>query len=296
MKLLSILTAIVSIVAFLPSNTHAQFVGNGAHSRLADGANAEANGGGDSSLIGINTAGINNWGVNQWDLSAIEGVTVTEVTLTFSINAGFANANHGTDMDTVSVHQLYDTNAGWIEGGQSVNMSNVETMGGVTFNFQSQTSETEGTPWQDASGADVANFLGAFDPTPIDTAPAYNQGEAPESGVIEFTVPIATAQAWVDDPASFAGLVLVANDLDGDSRSRFNFVGNPAVLSINPVPAGGLIGDVNQDGTIDFFDIQPFIDALSSAEFLAPADINGDGMVDFFDIQPFIDLLSAGAI
>ena len=53
-----------------------------------------------------------------------------------------------------------------------------------------------------------------------------------------------------------------------------------------------MLGDVNRDGTVDFFDISPFISVLSAGSFQAEADINGDGMVDFFDISPFIGLLS----
>ena len=131
-------------------------------------------------------------------------------------------------------------------------------------------------------------MIGAFNPTPIATVPGYNQGEGETR--IEFTIPIATAQAWVDDPASFAGIVLASNDLDGDSRSRFNFFGNPAELSINRPPF--LLGDVNIVGEVTFLDIAPFIDLLSSQEFQAEADIDRDGSITFLDIAPFIDILS----
>ena len=53
-----------------------------------------------------------------------------------------------------------------------------------------------------------------------------------------------------------------------------------------------LAGDVNLDGVVDFFDIQPFINVLSAQAFQAEADIDGNGEVDFFDIQPFINILS----
>ena len=53
-----------------------------------------------------------------------------------------------------------------------------------------------------------------------------------------------------------------------------------------------LLGDVNQDGVVDFFDIAPFIEVLSTQTFQAHADIDGSGIVDFFDISPFIELLS----
>ena len=56
-----------------------------------------------------------------------------------------------------------------------------------------------------------------------------------------------------------------------------------------------VLGDVNMDGIVDFFDIQPFIDVLSSPMFQCEADIDGDGEVTFFDIQPFIDILSGQA-
>ena len=53
-----------------------------------------------------------------------------------------------------------------------------------------------------------------------------------------------------------------------------------------------LLGDVNQSGAVDFFDIGPFISILSGNSFSAEADINGDGMVTFLDISPFISLLT----
>ena len=47
----------------------------------------------------------------------------------------------------------------------------------------------------------------------------------------------------------------------------------------------GILGDVNRDGAVDFFDISGFISALSSGSFQCEADINMDGVVDFFDIS-----------
>ena len=47
------------------------------------------------------------------------------------------------------------------------------------------------------------------------------------------------------------------------------------------------------DGIVNFFDINPFILALSSPEG-APdeADCNCDEIVSFLDIQPFINILA----
>ena len=52
-----------------------------------------------------------------------------------------------------------------------------------------------------------------------------------------------------------------------------------------------LKGDVNLDGAVTLFDINPFIQALVANAFQAEADSNCDGAVDFFDINPFIQIL-----
>ena len=59
------------------------------------------------------------------------------------------------------------------------------------------------------------------------------------------------------------------------------------------VASNVLLGDVNGNGVVDFFDISPFIGILSTNAFLEEADLNEDGVVSFLDISPFIQLLSA---
>ena len=289
MRSLRTCSAIITFAAFLPTITHAQGIGGSA--RLSDGINSSFNGGGSGALIGLAASnGIDNFALNQWDVSGREGETVTAVTLTFRIGGSLNAAVHGSALDTFSIHELYSTNAGYDLGPRTF-VDGVETAGAVTYNFQSQTSATEGTPWRDADGADVENFLGSFDPTPIDTVPAFNRGEAPDSSLIEFNVPIAVAQRWIDDPASFVGIVLVSND-NGDGNSRFNFTIRPGSLTITSDPVSVLRGDVNLDNEVNFADIAQFISVLSSGGDQAEADVNSDGVVDFADIGPFIALLS----
>ena len=55
---------------------------------------------------------------------------------------------------------------------------------------------------------------------------------------------------------------------------------------------GTILGDVNQDGEVDFLDISPFIAILSAGSFLEEADVNQDDVVDFLDISPFIEILA----
>ena len=69
----------------------------------------------------------------------------------------------------------------------------------------------------------------------------------------------------------------------------------------------GLCGDLNCDGEVNLFDVDPFVLALTSAGNPNPfddyyaawpdcdamrADVNGDGEVNLFDIDPFVDLLT----
>ncbi len=62
-------------------------------------------------------------------------------------------------------------------------------------------------------------------------------------------------------------------------------------------------GDLNCDGVVDFFDIDPFLLALFDASAfaaahpqcdLANADLSLNGIVDFFDIDPFLTCLFSG--
>ncbi len=92
-------------------------------------------------------------------------------------------------------------------------------------------------------------------------------------------------------------------DADGSGqvleRDDFSANGNLASSWITASPTLGffeddfLLGDVNQDGVMDFSDIPSFISILQSGIYLDEADINGDGVVDFSDIPFFIDLLIA---
>ena len=63
-------------------------------------------------------------------------------------------------------------------------------------------------------------------------------------------------------------------------------------FSVFPSDSMGMLGDVDRNGVVDFFDIAPFIDLLSNQTFQFEADIDGNMVVDFFDIAPFIAILS----
>ena len=65
-----------------------------------------------------------------------------------------------------------------------------------------------------------------------------------------------------------------------------------SALALTVIDEPCLLGDVDLNGSVEFLDIQPFINVLSSNGFQCEADIDEDGMVTFLDIQPFIEILS----
>lgn len=59
---------------------------------------------------------------------------------------------------------------------------------------------------------------------------------------------------------------------------------------LDPEPL--LLGDMNLDGVVDFFDIDPFVNVLINDSYQDEADFDQNGTVDFFDIDPFVRALS----
>lgn len=95
-------------------------------------------------------------------------------------------------------------------------------------------------------------------------------------------------------------------DLDTDGDSDFAVTdavsGTVSVLK-NMTCTPRVLGDLNCDGRLDYFDIDPLVTSLVNLDaYLAiypgcdptVADIDLDGAVTLFDIEPFLDLLFAG--
>ena len=65
-----------------------------------------------------------------------------------------------------------------------------------------------------------------------------------------------------------------------------------AVEIIEAAPAPVLVGDVNQDTSVNIGDIPAFINILFNGAAEVPeADINGDTMINIGDIPLFVELL-----
>ncbi len=84
------------------------------------------------------------------------------------------------------------------------------------------------------------------------------------------------------------------------AEGMFHFITGDTAFSLYDDSQPPQLGDLNCDGVIDAFDIEPFILALTDPAGYALqhpecdrnlADVNDDGAVDAFDIEPFIGLL-----
>jgi hypothetical protein len=116
--------------------------------------------------------------------------------------------------------------------------------------------------------------------------------------IVPLTPPGATSCSWTPGVISDHCKVRIRSYLSGgygnwdESNATFRVIAAP-----------NQPGDLNCDGLINAFDIDPFVLALSSpaqyeqqypnCQYML-ADINGDGQVNAFDIDPFVELLTGG--
>lgn len=206
------------------------------------------NGGGDpSNLIGINPGGVDNFQIIDFDFSELAGKTVLgDAILTFDSSTNQTGSTGGSAADTVWVRALFDDNAGWVQGGQSIGSSDNNTNNGsasfenrVQYNDDGSGPSPNGisTPWLDDSGIAVADLLAALGPN-LDTAAGVVDSNRPGSP-ITFTIAQATVQGWIDN--GFAGIV-VGNDDDGNGSSRFRMDNGNLSFEAIPEPASLTVG------------------------------------------------------
>ena len=87
----------------------------------------------------------------------------------------------------------------------------------------------------------------------------------------------------------FSNITVLAAPADFDAEVLV--VNGNVVLTMTGVE-DCLLGDVNQNGVVDFLDIASFIEILTSSSFLKETDCNQDNMVNFLDISASISILS----
>ena len=112
----------------------------------------------------------------------------------------------------------------------------------------------------------------------------------PDNGRYQWLVPIGLPTS--DRCRLRCSLSTAAGDAMAVTPAAFTIVGGP-----------GSVGDVNCDGVLDAFDIDPFVLALTDPAgypavypdcTINNADCNGDGEINAFDIDPFVTLLTGG--
>lgn len=268
---------------------------------LPGGGNAgDENGGFTSLLVGVNSPGrVQNWALLGFDFSGADPAAVaTGGRLVMAVEQGFSNGNHGTSADSFVIRELFPTNTGWTEGGQTIqnNATNVANPGVVTF--QEQAAAT--SPWLDAGGSAVDNFIGAFDGTvQVNTGTVSGYENAAGPPILTFVFDAATGQRWLDQ--GFADLVVEVIDADAmdpalANTTRFNLNNGSAQLIVSTTD--DVPGDFNIDGVVDCDDIAQYIfpfqelpGAIRPRLGLAPSgalpnmDLVADGVLDLADVE-----------
>jgi len=100
-----------------------------------------------------------------------------------------------------------------------------------------------------------------------------------------------------DRDVILSGILVDGSPFSFELNSNFAFAqfffSPSATVSVTLVSNPNIIlGDVDQNGVVDFADIAPFIEVLATGIFLAEADVNQDGIVNFGDISAFIEILT----
>lgn len=133
---------------------------------------------------------------------------------------------------------------------------------------------------------------------------SVNSGTMWSGNIVQTAFNGLPAPANPADPRNLGGLIVNAEityDINGDGQFDEDDEEYSVILYVTADGNAGLKGDLNCDGAIDAFDIDPFVLALiDPAGYqtawpdcdITNADINNDGLIDSFDIDPFVDLLT----
>jgi hypothetical protein len=149
-----------------------------------------------------------------FDLSSLTGVgaAVQSATLTLTKSSN-ASAVIVTTPNLVTMVDIVSANAGWEEGTGTGVATGLD--GEATGNHKAR----PGTTWSSGGklGLNAADFNGGFT---ADATGEYRRSD-PAGTQVQFTVPAALVQSWIDNPAANAGIFFynandVATDLSGN--------------------------------------------------------------------------------
>ena len=97
----------------------------------------------------------------------------------------------------------------------------------------------------------------------------------------------------VSDSGNIESQVIRPFETVVSDRVRLNIFGATASVKLYEIEVfGSRLGDINLDGQVDLLDVGPFVDLVSSGDYIPEADMNVDGQINLLDVDPFIDVLS----
>lgn len=139
------------------------------------------------------------------DLSGLAGQTVTpgSVKLRLTQIASYAASLTDIDVTNVNAYRILPANAGWNEGNQTFNSTNLVAPGDSTWANKSYDAVNP-VPWTGSPGLSTPGV--DYDATPVATV-AYTFA-TPVGTVYEFALDSAMVQSWIDSPSTNAGLLL----------------------------------------------------------------------------------------
>ncbi len=113
-----------------------------------------------------------------------------------------------------------------------------------------------------------------------------------------------TRGSWGSSNANTGGRVW--NRFQSGTTATLSVYAISPLLTVMEDMGSFILGDTNNDGTVDTLDIDPFVllltdpagyaTAFPGVDSLAVGDINMDDVVDTLDIDPFVALLTAGSL
>lgn len=128
--------------------------------------------------------------------------------------------------------------------------------------------------WVGSGNPDADNALGLF----------RDIAELDAIGTGSLAEPFSYSTSSTPPEGNVVVFMRIVNTLNSNRRVQFDNV------RVTAVPVEVLFGDINGDGAVNLLDIAPFVELLSSGEFLAAGDMNGDGAVDLLDVALFVEL------
>ncbi|MEM9413089.1 MAG: VCBS repeat-containing protein [Planctomycetota bacterium] len=110
------------------------------------------------------------------------------------------------------------------------------------------------------------------------------------SGDAKFSFPICVPTAPQPGPFAVA-------DWDGDGAEDLITVHRlENILQLYHTDCDVLLGDMNQDNSLDLLDVEAFVGALSNNSFQVEADINQDCSINLLDVALFVELLNGNEL